>query len=97
MTIRHQGNERVWSEWLALYVEHCRRELGERELSELADALELGVAVDGEVELDSLVAEHAAGAARPLIDFIASAESAQSRTALSDEAAARLRATSRRA
>jgi hypothetical protein len=92
MTIEHQGNERVWSEWLALYVEHCRRELDARELAQVADALELGVAVDGEIELDSLVAESVVGVARPLVDFIVSAESARSRARLSDEAATRLRA-----
>jgi hypothetical protein len=95
MTTRHEGNERVWSEWLVLYVEHCRRELGEHELSKLADALELGVAVDGEVELDSLVAERVTIIARPLIDFIAIADDPRSRTALSDEAATRLRAPAR--
>ena len=95
MTTRHQGNERVWSEWLALYVEHCRQELDERELFALADALELDVAVDGEIELDSLASEHVAGVARPLIDFIASADLPESRAVLSDEAATRLRSPSR--
>ena len=99
MTTRHEGNERLWSEWLSLYLEHCRRELGGRELSELADALELGVTRYDAIELDSVVSEHVACVARPLVDFIANAGSARSRAALSEEAARRLRsaASGRRA
>jgi hypothetical protein len=93
MTTRREGNERIWSEWLSLYLEHCRRELGARELSELADALELGVTRYDTMELDAVVSERVASVARPLVDFIANAENARSRAALSEEAATRLRAS----
>src|SRR5690348_5853333 len=99
MTTRHEGNERIWSEWLSLYLEHCRRELGGRELSELANALERGVTRYDAIELDSLVSGRVATVARPLVDFIANAESARRRAELSEEAATRLRsaASGRRA
>ena len=91
MTTRHEGNERIWSEWLSLYLEHCRRELDGRELSELADALELGVTRYDAIELDAVVTERVASVARPLVDFIANAETGRSRAALAGEAATRLR------
>jgi hypothetical protein len=91
MTTGHEGNERLWSEWLSFYLEHCRRELSGRELSELADALELGVTRYDATELDSVVTGRVANVARPLVDFIANAGSARRRAALSEEAATRLR------
>jgi hypothetical protein len=70
---------------------HCQRELSARELSELSEALERGLIADGVIALDSAVSEHVASTARPLVDFIASAESSASRAALVEEAAIRLR------
>jgi len=90
MTTTHEV-KRIWSEWLSLYLDHCRRELDGSELSDLADALEAGVTADGTIELDSLVSDHIADVARPLVDFVTTAESSQSRAALSHEAANRLR------
>jgi hypothetical protein len=91
MTTTDAGNERLWNEWLSLYLEHCRRELDGRELCALADALELGVTRYDALVLDALVTERVANVGRPLVDFIANAHDAPSRAALARQAATRLR------
>jgi hypothetical protein len=95
MTTYYKGNERVWSDWLSLYVEHCRRELSERQLAELANALERGVAAGGLCDLSPPVTERVATVAGPLVAFLAGAPTSAVRDVMAREGAARLHATTR--
>jgi hypothetical protein len=64
----HIPDERLWSDWLRLYLDHCRERLSARELTELADALQSGVSG---VELSQKVSMRTAAEERRLIDFVA--------------------------
>lgn len=90
MTTREAENERIRSEWLSLYLTHCRRELSRHELTELARALERGVDYVTRAEFSSRVAARVATVAQPLVDFIANAPSSAGRASLAREASARL-------
>jgi hypothetical protein len=85
----HTVDERIWSEWLALYVERWRRDLSGLELAELAQALEQGV----ETELPLRVTERVATVSRPLVEFILTAPNSELGAALLRESVLRLRAT----
>ena len=88
----HTPDERLWSDWLRLYLDHCRERLSARELTELADALQSGV---NGAELSQKVSMRTAAEGRPLVDFVASSSDVEIRGALLREAVARLHAAAR--
>ena len=88
MTTPHTVDDRIWSDWLALYLDRCRRELSDRELGELAQALEEG----GENELALRATERVATVSQPLVDFILTAPNSELGAALIRQAVVRLRA-----
>jgi hypothetical protein len=83
----------VWSEWLSLYLDHCRHELSRAQLSELATALRRGV--NNTAALSSLVSEPTASKARGLVDFLVSAEESSLRAELLQDAIDRLERAAR--
>ena len=89
------AENRLWSEWLSRYLDHCRRELNGSELKSLASALDGAIREQALPDRDALEAERVERVARPLVDFIATAPSAEARMALAREAAVRLRAAAR--
>jgi len=89
MTTPHPVDDRIWSDWLALYVDRCRSELSRRELAELAQALEQG----GDAELARRVTTHVASVSRPLVEFILTAPDSELGAALLRQAVLRLRAS----
>ena len=89
MTTPHPVDDRIWSDWLALYVDRCRSELSGRELAELAEALEQG----GDAELARRVTTHVASVSRPLVEFILTAPDSELGAALLRQAVLRLRAS----
>jgi hypothetical protein len=87
-----RGDEALWAEWLALYLEHCRRRLRPSQLLELAEALPTAVA--GGERLDRLVGEATAAEGHWLAGFLVGVEHQPLRSALLAEACARLRSAS---
>jgi hypothetical protein len=82
------GDEAVWSEWLSLYVEHCRHALTGRQQAELAAALRRGVS--STAALSTMVSEETAAKARWLVDFLVTPEAPELRAHLVREAIDRL-------
>ena len=95
MTTQAAADDRLWGEWLARYLAHCRRELNVQELTELANAFDVATGADTPADFDARVSERVASVARPLVSFIATASSSDMRVGLARESAARLRAAAR--
>ena len=85
---------RVWYQWLAIYLEHCRQTLSPDELDALASALHDAVA--NPASLSRRVSHHTAVESRFLIGFLAGVEDQARRRALITETAGLMRQVARR-